>query len=49
LNAVTTSYSLLSKDGIATCILVKGEFGAANLLESWFAPTEDGSDGDDQE
>ncbi len=33
----TTNYSLLSQDGIETCILVKGAFEAANLRESWFS------------
>jgi hypothetical protein len=37
LNDEQTSYYLLSKDSIATCILVKGKFGAANLNESWFS------------
>jgi hypothetical protein len=43
-NDETTSYSLLSKDHIATCILVKGDFGSGNLLESWFATFDNGSD-----
>ena len=35
----TTNYSLLSQDGIETCMLVKGVFEAANLRESWFSPS----------
>ena len=33
----TKHYSLFSREGIETCILVDGDFGAANLRESWFA------------
>jgi hypothetical protein len=35
----TTNYSLLSHDGIETCMLVKGLFEAANLRESWYSPS----------
>jgi hypothetical protein len=45
-NDQTTNYSLLLKDDVATCILVKGDLTAANLLESWFA-TIDGGPSDD--
>jgi hypothetical protein len=40
----TTNYSLLSQDGIETCILVKGVFEAANLRESWFSDNSNEND-----
>ena len=36
INGETTSYSLFSENDIPGCILVKGDFNAANLAESWF-------------
>ena len=44
INGETTSYSLLSESDVPGCILVKGNFNAANLAESWFATTDDGPD-----
>ena len=41
LDGETTSYTLLSQDGVATCILVKGDLSNANLRESWFATVDD--------
>ena len=48
-NDQTTNYSLLLKDVVATCILVKGNLTAANLLESWFATIDDGPSDDSRE
>jgi hypothetical protein len=44
LNGETTDYTLLSQDGVATCILVKGGLSNANLRESWFATIDDSAD-----
>jgi hypothetical protein len=43
LDGETTSYTFLSQDGVATCILVKGDLSNANLRESWFATADDES------
>ena len=43
----TTNYSLLSQDGIETCILVKGSFEAADLRESWFSASANDEPPDD--
>jgi hypothetical protein len=40
-NNETTNYLLLSRNDVATCILLKGDLDAANLLESWFETTDD--------
>ena len=46
LDGETTKYALVSQDGVATCILVKGDLRNANLRESWFATIDD-DPGDD--
>ena len=43
----TTNYSLMSQDGIETCILVKGSFEAADLRESWFSASANDEPPDD--
>ena len=43
LNDEATDYTLLSQDGVATCILVKGGLSNADLRESWFATIDDDS------
>jgi hypothetical protein len=37
INNKSNDYSILSLDGVATCILIQGALSAANLQESWFA------------
>lgn len=48
MNDQTSKYSLLSQEGIETCILVNGNLETANLRESWFSTAEDPSDFDDR-
>ncbi len=38
LNGESAAYSIVEPDG-GTCMLVKGDLGAVNLRESWFATT----------
>jgi hypothetical protein len=45
-NDEATTYFLLSKDNLATCVLVKGTIDAAQLNESWFSTIDDGSSDD---
>ena len=43
LNGESATYSIAEPNG-GTCMLVKGDFSAANLRESWIATTYNGSD-----
>jgi hypothetical protein len=43
----TTSYSLINERDVPGCMLVKGTLAQANLLESWFATTDDEPPADD--
>jgi hypothetical protein len=47
LDAQIVIYSLVSRESIATCILVKGDLGAADLTASWFSIQEDNDPGAD--
>jgi hypothetical protein len=49
LNGENTSYLLVTFERAPVCMLVKGDIGAADLRESWFASSTADDPGDDRE